>query len=475
MTVDEHLPEAPLPEENPAAAFRPVTPGDTGTPETVVAQAVAVQTPRSDRSLTLFAAFLLIAAAALLGTFFSVHDRHPEELMKQSGSVRSHVVLTHWLSEGYFHYAGMVNRDPAAESIYLNSTGGYMVSGFAIEKLYSAISGHYSYRLLALHNQVVSMIISALAGLLSYRLVRRFGLDRRLAFTAGAAVVLVLFTFPDNLDLYWEMSAQAFGLLFALVYLAIEERCLDLPVRPRGALIAQAAAVFLMTVMESVFAMGFVAAVAATVAILRRDGTWKRFVLVVALPCLAAIVLYELQMKTAGALFPKAPTTGSRMLWRTGLDGDSMYYADHLDIAKRRDLARSNWPEPNRQSLFRWTWVFILGVLSILGIVIAFLRGLAPRFAIEALTWLTGAWLFYAAIFSQAIVIHPYLYDVLLFTPLCIALFALAPSLLESRTKETGAILLIILFSAVWYSLFQMRLYALRRPLPPVSVSTAAS
>jgi hypothetical protein len=108
-------------------------------------------------------------------------------------------------------------------------------------------------------------------------------------------------------------------------------------------------------------------------------------------------------------------------------------------------------------------------------VLIAFLRGRAPRIALEVLAALTGAWLLYAAVFSQAVVIHPYLYDVLLFTPLCIALFALAPSLLESLTKRTGAILLVIIFSAVWYSLFQMRLYSLRWPLPPPLAGSPAT
>ncbi len=455
MTVDMGVPETAVPEESPA-------------PDR------AMTVPRFERTPVMFGAFLLISAAALVVAMLTVHQRQPEELVDRAGSQRSHVVLSHWLDEGYFHYVGVLNRSPDAIGVYLNSTGGYMVSGFVVEKLYSSIVGHYSYRLLALHNQIVSMIVSALAGLLSYRLARRFHLESRLAFTAGAAVVIVLFTFPDNLDLYWEMSAQAYGLLFALLYLVIEERSIDLVKRSRAILLAQGATVFLMAVMEGIFALGFVASVGATLAILRRDGSWKRFLVVVVLPCIAALVLYQLQMKTAAARFPNAPNSGSRMIWRTGLDGESVYYGDHLDIAKRRDVARINWPR-NREYLFRWTWVFILGVVSTLIVLVAFTRGRAPRIAVETLAALTGSWLLYAAIFSQSVVIHPYLYDVLLFTPLCIALFAIAPALLESLTSRTGAILLVIVFSAIWYSLFQMRLYSLRSPLPPTPVGVSAT
>ncbi len=444
----------------------PVVPAE-GVPEEVAAAAPSApvsKRPFFDRSAPLFAAFLVVAAVALSIALATVHQRTTDELTKTSTSARSHVVISNWLEDGYFHYVGMINRNPDQESIYRNSTGGYMISGFVIEKIYSTMTGHYSYRLLALHNQFVSMVLSALAGLLSFRLVRRIGLEPRLAFAAGASVVAVLFTFPDNLDLYWEMSAQAYGLLFALLYLVIEERHIDVESRPRIVVLAQAATVFTMTVMESIAALGFVVSIAATLAILGRRMPWKRFLLTAAIPFIGALTLYQLQLKVANVRFPDVPTTGSTALFRTGMDGDAKYYGDHLGIATRRDVPRRDWP--NSEHLFNWKWVFILGVLSVVAVVIAFIWRRVSQFMVEVLAGLIGAWLVYAAIFSQAIVIHPYLYDVLLFTPLCIALFALAPALLESMTRRTGAIILVIVFSALWYSFFQLRLYALRRPLP---------
>jgi hypothetical protein len=454
--------EIGIPEETAAAAPAPPV------------EAEAVRIPLHERTSALFLAFLLVGAVVLAACLFSVHKRTAEELMRHGGSVRSQTVLKHWLDEGYFHYAGMLNRSADTTQIYKNSTGGFMISGFLVEKVFSTISGRYSYRLLALHNQFVSMVLCALAGLLSYRIARRFDLEPRLAFASGAAVVIVLFTFPDNLDLYWEMSPQAYSLLFGLLYLVLEERSIDRVPRPRAFLIAQALCVFVMTVMESIIALAFVASVAATIVILRRDASWRRLLLVLVVPSLSAFGLYHVQLKIATARFPDAPTTGSKMLWRTGLDGEATYYGDHLDIAKRRDAVRANW-KPNGQYLFRWKWVFLLGIASTIAVLIAFLRGRAPRIALESLVALTGIWLLYAAIFSQAVVIHPYLYDVLLFTPLCIALFALAPALLESLTRRTGAIVLVIVFGAFWYALFQMRLYALRWPLPPPAAAATAA
>jgi hypothetical protein len=212
-------------------------------------------------------------------------------------------------------------------------------------------------------------------------------------------------------------------------------------------------------------------ALAAVLAVLGRGLSWKRFALVIVLPWIASMALYQLQVKAANVRFPDVTVTGSRALWRSGFDGDTRYYGDHLGIVTRRDVPRRDFP--NSQYLFKWKWVFILGLASVAMLLIAFIQGRAPRIALEALVALTGSWLFYAAIFSQAIVVHPYLYDVLLFTPLCIALFGLAPALLESMTRRSGAIMLVIVFSAFWYSFYQMRLYALRRPMPPVPAIAA--
>ncbi|MDP9192869.1 MAG: hypothetical protein M3P06_14300 [Acidobacteriota bacterium] len=421
----------------------------------------------------MFAALLLVAAITLGAAWITVLARQPQELVESPGASRAHVVLTHWLDEGYFHYVGMINRDPKKMSLYRSTTGAYMVSSFIVEKIHVTMFGRYSYRLLALHNEVVTMILCALAGLLSYRLARRFGLEPILALAAGASVVIVLFTFPESLQLYWEMTAQSYALLFALVFLILEERGLDHSRRTRGLLIAQAVAVFLMTAMEMIFGLCFAASLVAAIVLLRRGESFRRFLLVAVLPCLAGLAVYLVQVKIATARFPDAPTTGSNILFRTGLDGDASVYGDHLDIALNRTIPRGNWAA-NRQYLFRWPTVFFLGVASIFAVLIAFVRGRAPRFALEALATLTGAWVLYAAVFSQSVKVHPWLFDLLLFAPLAIALFAVAPSLLESVTGRTGAIVLVFVFSAFWYSLFQMRLYSLRYPtLPPPAASAA--
>jgi len=164
---------------------------------------------------------------------------------------------------------------------------------------------------------------------------------------------------------------------------------------------------------------------------------------------------------------------GSGFLYRTGLDGDAMFYGDPLDIAFGRDLVRAQ-RAGNKEFLFRWETLFFAGVAAMLILLAAHIRGRVPRIVIIILMTLLGTYLLHAAVFSQLVALHPYLFDVLLMTPLVLALFVALPALVEGRTGATGLIILIVLFAAAWTSLFQLRLYALAYPAPQPAAVLAA-
>jgi len=434
--------------------------------EEAKAVAPAKPVPMLERTLPLFGIFLAVGLVVFIAAFLTVHNRPAEQLAAHSGSQRSFNVISHWINEGYFHYSGqMVITPPGKVLVYTTSTGVCMVSSLLLERMYMAVAGHYSWRLLAIHNQVVTLLLAALFGLLAFRIARRFGLDERLSFASGAAVVVVIFTFPDNLYMYWEMSSQTMWTLFAALFLVLEERCFD-GQRTIPLSVAQAVTVLIMTLMDKISGLAFVSAMAVTLLVLEQQrGAWKRYLLVALMPALVALGLYGLQLKTRAARLPDTPAAGSGFMYRSGLDGETLYYGNHLDIAKRRDWAQNCWPV-NREYLFQWKSVFFLGILSVIAVIGAFIAGRAPRIAVLALAWHIGTWLLYAAVFSQAFVIHPYLFDTILFTPLAIALFGYLPALTESFTRRTGAVMMIAVFCAFWFSLYQMRLYALWYPMP---------
>jgi len=431
--------------------------------------------PFVERSGPLFILFLAIGLIAFIGAFLTVHHRDPRVLTTNPGAQRSFLELSHWLADGYFHNCGLLMPFPLETiGFYRSSTGGSLLSTFVLQKLYTSVAGGYSWRLVAWHNQLVVLLLATLTGLLAYRITRKTGLPAKHGLVCGAAVLYVVFTFPANLWLYWELSSQAYALLFVTVYLLIEERC-EAGGRTRMMSIAQAGAVFLSAYMGYVVAVAFLGARGMSTAILEQPrGAWRRFLLSGILPCLAALGLYAGQLYAARLRFPDAAMVGTSFMTRSGLDGESLYYLDHLDIAKRRDVARLCFPV-NRPALFRWPWVFALGSLSVLVALAAFIVQRLPRIAVETLTSMTGTWVLYAAVFSEAVAIHPYLYDVLLFVPLVLALFCILPALAESLTRRTGAFVLVVAFCACWYSFFQLRIYALWFPMPGARSAPAAT
>lgn len=414
------------------------------------------------RGLTLLALFLAAGTIMLAYAWNTVHRRDGSTWSATGGPNQSHDVVLHWLEHGYFSTYGLHVPDPAGNTVYRWSSGAFMVTGFITQKLAVALTGKPDWRLLALHNQLVALLISALLALLAYRLARRFGMDSLHAIILGISVQAVHFTFPGNLALYWEMTAQTFLLLPALAFFLLEIRALD-GRRTRRISQLQALCAFAIVYLEFITGTMFVLAYAVTVRVLAEDRPPLRQLLkMLLLPWIAALALQGAQL--AGAKLSGHATVGSSFLYRTGLDGDAMFYGNHLDIAFNRDVIRATRPG-NRQFLFRWPVLFIAGTAAVLALLIAWLRARAPRLAVTILTTLLGTYILLAAVFSEAVALHPYLNDVLLATPLILALFAMLPALIETHTQHTGAVVLITLFTAVWTSMFQLRLYALACPL----------
>lgn len=464
------VPEALQPMKNGSAT---ITDDESSTGGSEASEAASpaptLRIPTSSRSI--FAILFAAGALVLAFTFMTVHRLDPAELATQSGAVRTHFSINYWLDHGYFRSFGLLVRPsgPTTFNYYVSSTGGHLVSGFLVEKIYSSITGHPSWRLLAIHNQVMTLLVASMLGLLGFRLARRFGIRPLHALVLALSLEVVHFTFPDNLLLYFEMNGRPYFLFFAIVFLLIEERCLER--RSRRAVIAQAVAAFLLTYMEYVAGAMFITSFVMASFVLSRDRPLRRMILTAIVPMLLAFGVYGLQRTLVRA--HDVPTGGNSFLFRTGLDGSSQYYGDHLDIAFGRDLARGNFPQ-NRPYLLQWQWLFFAGTTAVVLVVIMAMRAGVPTIGTVSMLSLLGTYLLYAALFSQAIMIHPYLFDILLFTPLILALFVLVPSIIESRTEGRGVAVAVVFFLAAWVSMVQLRHYAMIYPRPPDAAALPA-
>jgi hypothetical protein len=457
--LNEDVTEAAVAAPPPAERAEPFPP--QAPLESVEAEPVS---PTPVRSIYLFASYAAVGLLFVLLTFVTVHSRPSEDLAKYSTSVRSNRFITEWLREGYWHYYGLILLSGPPPVIYQSSTGGYLFTGYVGEKIYSGLTGHYGWRFLAVHNQLMSALTSILLALLTFRLARRLGLSIVHAWILGAAVEIVQFTFPDNLDLYWEMSAQAAGLLFLVAFLLLDEARLrrSSKIIPVSMFAVAVAANY----MEFVAGVAFTCAyVALTVILDASKNRLKHALLTVVVPCVLVLLSHKGQVALAAHSYPDIKQLGSAPLLRSGLDGNTQWYRDHLDIVYGRKVARVNFPF-NPDSLFVWKWLFIAGTMSLIAILLARAFDRVEDVHVISAGSLAGMYIVYAAAFSQSVVIHPYLYDVLLATPLMLALYGVAPALLETFLRRKGVVVAVVAFAAIWYSFYQLRLYVLRHPLP---------
>jgi len=416
------------------------------------------------RSARLLALFLATGVIAFAFVALTVGRRPEQELMHSDGPTHQHAAIMRWVNHGLVASYGLLFFFDDDTIAYRSWGGALLLSGYAVEETAIAITGRYQWRLLALHNLFIAMITSALLGLLACRIAQRFQTAPRHAFAIGVATQMVAFTFPGSIALYWSMTQTGAALPAAIVFLLLEERAIDS--RTRTISILQALSIFALATIEYVYATMFIAAYVATV-LLTRPRSWKQLATTLLVPWLVAIAIFGVQLAAARS-DPHVNFAGSKFVYRTGLDGDGTLYGNHLDIAFGRDVIRAAYPAPHDR-LFRWPGLFAAGVLALIAIVAAYVRGNAPPIAFVAVVVPIAAYVLYAAVFSQLVAVHPYVFDILLATPLIFALFGVAPALVESLTESltnrSGVVALITLLAAAWLSFYQLRLYALTHPL----------
>ncbi len=414
------------------------------------------------RTLPLFLAFLAVGTIVLAFTLRTVNARSIQELQTHARSRRAHVGITYWTQHGYFSSAGLPVRETIHGQRYLyfyrSSSGAYMLSGLLVQKVYGAFTGRYGWQAVAVHHQLISLVTSALLALLAFRIATRLGLGPLHAFIVAAVTETVFFTFPGNLFTYWEMSEMLWCLLFGLLFLLLEEK------EPtRRVTLIRAALIFLLTYFSVTTGVFFVAAYAAATLVLRgRIDGYKRFVATLIVPAAVAVAIYGAQLAWVSWKYPKTPLMGSSILFRSGFDGSRAEYKDHADLL----VGRQPGARAGQETEVRRPWLFGAGLLSVLALFVAYTRGRIGMFPLLVIVTIAGTYLLYAGIFSQAVVIHPHLYDPILALPLILAIFTALPALLETLTRRTGSFVVIALFAGYMHATANVREYAVGQPLP---------
>ncbi len=413
-------------------------------------------TDRRPHTFTVVAVLLACGLCTLAYTWLTVHRRPETQFAQSTESMILRTEMLQWARHGYFASYGLLAPSDDPHLLYRSWPGDFMLTTYLVVAI-----GGFDWGALALHNLLISLLASALLALFAYRLALRSGIEPLHAMVLAVGVEMVHFTFPENLAIYWAMTAQTIWLVPAVLFLLVEERAVD--GRTRRMNIAQAVLVFAMIRLQWLYGLMFLAAYVLAVFLLRDERPpVRRVALAIVAPAFAAMAIFGGQLLLA-KYDPDMRLFGSRFLYRTGLDGDAELYGDPLDIAFGRDFIRAQRPG-NRQYFFRWPVLFAAGVLAVAACFVAYLRARISRIAIVALVSLLGAYVVHAAVFSQLVALHPYFFDPVLVPPLILASFALVPALAEARTR-LGVVTVVTFLAAVWTSFFQLRIYALCYPL----------
>jgi len=165
--------------------------------------------------------------------------------------------------------------------------------------------------------------------------------------------------------------------------------------------------------------------------------------------------------------FPEARLRGSTFMFRSGLDGSTEIYKDHVTSLLTGSTATV--VDGLRPNFYTSLWMrhgfplLLAGALSIVAVVILYaVRFVALRTAAYALFAALGLAVPTIFLFSQSAVIHPYLYGPLLAIPMFVCLFGVLPAFLASVGPSRGVYVFAAVMLSACYSMVQLRVYAMR-------------
>jgi hypothetical protein len=388
-----------------------------------------------------FIVFFAYGVFLLWFLFVTVHDRREAEFVKRMDS-RWPKILQVWIDHGYFKHGGMAFMEPVDQkpdqNVWRSNSMLFMQLGHLLERLHVSYKGTFSYSLMAIHNQLMTMFSACLLGFLAMRLTFRAGTPYMQAIILGVSAQTVYQTFPFNLDFFWGTVPPTFTPIFLLGFLILEEGSLCSKYYLKRS-VYRAVLVFLMGINDPAATFFFFLSyfLIKIITCPSSKDFWGKMVINF-LSYLASIGVVLYQLSWVKSTYPLIKFQGSVILNRTGFDGDLTYYYDHMDLLSNRYLL----------NLPGWQVLLFLGILAIFAVIAIIQRKSKSLNQQTVLLSLSGLYILYAFLLSQVSVIHIYIYDNFLAIPVILALFALLPAWFEiifSRMKHTFVALSLIM------------------------------
>lgn len=400
--------------------------------------------------------FLAWGSLVLLGLFLSVHSRDIDGGQNALQGRWSNLILL-WENEGYVDHGGLWFSKPliedSAQTVISPYTMGFLQGAHLFERIHIWRNGSFSFALLALHNQLIPMLSSALLGFLAMRLTLRLGIRPVHAFVLGLSTQTMYQTFPANLWFFWETYPTTIFVLFMALFLICEDFTDGLESESKPLKFVCRLSIFCMVFVEWIGALGFLSAYALVSRYFSPEKQSKQVgVKKFALPAFLAFVVMAGQLVWVKTSYPDVQLLGERS--QIGLNQSFLQVKELSTVLKKRY-------EP---LLPDWNVLAMAGFLATF-IVMSLVRREKKSFIHFSI--LGGGIGFYALflLLGPKSFILPEAYEVYLAFTLILALFALLPGWLETFNNNSGIYVLISLALAFCWSCIQLRNYSIYYPL----------
>lgn len=429
---------------------------------------------------------IAFAFATIGGLMSTLHKRGAEspataEYKARNGGDRWEKTIQRWIDRGFVHEGGMQFWDEAwvknyypdslpkatplpPDTVYAwkNSTMSWIVPAYVLQRINVALRGEFSPRLMLLYNQLAVAFPAVALGYLCVLMALQLGQRVGQALAIGVGCQLLFQTHPLSLLSYWEVQPISILLGFAIAFL-----CHELTAANRLGIGWKSIAlrVFLATMilLSEPITGGLFLLTYLVVRILLDERTTKPgdWMTVLVVPALAVVLYLLWQQAMVRSNYDSVVFTGSPINFRIGLDGDTTYYKDQVDILLRRlPGLRDSWMAP----LLDWNYLNYFGFIAT-AVLIAYYRETA-RLQLPARLLLAsfGLYVPLAIIFSQLVFIHPYYWNLGLLVPFTIAAFCLLPAFLNLDNRLGGLPVLGTSLLALFYAAYHARVFAMVFP-----------
>ncbi len=411
---------------------------------------------------------ILAMVAAACGAFLglTVQARGTENLY------REHDVFMPWLEQGYFYLGGQRWVDGAVKNTY---SWFYLFPAFIIQKINYLLTGAFSYRLMALYNQLIVALSALSVGFLGFHTARLLKATRLESLVYATCALLAFQTFPWNVAGYFRIYPTNFWMIFAplLMVLVLREIRAPAVIPQRRNTLLMGVLAFILFYTEHIASLFlFSSLVLLTFFLSPSLFRYLKPVRRILLPGLLGIGLFLSALVYLNLAFPDIAWRGSTLLYRTGLDGSTALYGSHADLLTRTSYIPSYLSfGKSPQNLSNWHLLASLGAGAFVFafLMLAFTKSTDLRQRLKGFFLTNGAlalqYGLFAGFLTQAAVTHPFGYDLYLAAPLIIALFTALPALLSVPFRQSRLVPPIVLVGALYLCMSQLRAFALAFPI----------